>query len=52
MPAVRIEGGYRPSEDEAFMNERQRDYFRRKLFAWKEDILRESHETLDRKSVV
>ncbi|HEY4846275.1 MAG TPA: RNA polymerase-binding protein DksA [Methylocella sp.] len=28
------------------MNERQRDYFRRKLIAWKEDILRESQETL------
>ncbi|MGP8231567.1 MAG: RNA polymerase-binding protein DksA [Methylovirgula sp.] len=28
------------------MNERQREYFRRKLLAWKEDILRESRETL------
>ncbi len=28
------------------MNERQRDYFRRKLLAWKDDILRESRETL------
>ena len=28
------------------MNERQRDYFRRKLLGWKEDILRESRETL------
>ena len=37
---------YRPSESETFMNERQRDYFRRKLLAWKEDILRESRETL------
>jgi DnaK suppressor protein len=38
---------YRPSENEPFMNERQRDYFRAKLLAWKEDILRESKETLD-----
>jgi DnaK suppressor protein len=38
--------GYRPSEDEAFMNERQRDYFRRKLVAWKEEILREASETI------
>jgi DnaK suppressor protein len=37
---------YVPSEDEPFMNERQREYFRRKLIAWKEDILRESRETL------
>jgi DnaK suppressor protein len=28
------------------MNERQRDYFRIKLLAWKEDILREARETL------
>ena len=37
---------YKPSEDEPFMNERQIAYFRNKLFAWKEDILRESRETL------
>ena len=37
---------YRPSDKEAFMNERQRDYFRQKLLAWKEDILREAKETL------
>lgn len=46
MPVEQIQGGYQPSEDEAFMNDRQRDYFRRKLIAWKEDILRESQETL------
>lgn len=37
---------YRPSEAEPFMNDRQREYFRKKLLAWKEDILRESRETL------
>jgi len=37
---------YRPSEDEPFMNERQKEYFRRKLRNWKEDIIRESRETL------
>nr|WP_187148676.1 RNA polymerase-binding protein DksA [Methylocella silvestris] len=41
-----VDDGYTPSESETFMNERQRDYFRRKLLAWKEDILRESRETL------
>ena len=41
-----IKDGYRPSDDEPFMNERQRDYFRRKLTEWKEGILRESRETL------
>jgi DnaK suppressor protein len=38
--------GYRPSEGEPFMNERQLEYFRNKLLGWKEDILRESRETL------
>jgi len=38
---------YRPSDDEPFMNSRQREYFRAKLNAWKQDILRESRETLD-----
>ena len=37
---------YRPSDDEPFMNERQRKYFRKKLLAWREDILRESRETI------
>lgn len=37
---------YRPSEEEPFMNEVQRDYFRAKLTRWRDDILRESRETL------
>ncbi len=37
---------YRPTDDEPFMNERQLAYFKTKLQNWKEDILRESRETL------
>lgn len=37
---------YRPTEDEPFMNERQLEYFKKKLLDWKEDILRESRETV------
>ncbi|MFZ0268009.1 RNA polymerase-binding protein DksA [Caulobacter sp.] len=37
---------YRPSDDEPFMNERQLEYFKQKLLAWKEEILRESRETV------
>ena len=37
---------YRPTDREPFMNERQREYFRQKLLAWKEDILKEAKETL------
>ncbi|MBD8908147.1 RNA polymerase-binding protein DksA [Methylorubrum zatmanii] len=46
MAKVTIEDGYRPSEDEPFMNERQREYFRRKLLSWKSEILREAQDTL------
>ena len=38
--------GYRPSDDEQFMNERQKEYFRRKLHAWRDEILREAKETV------
>ncbi|MBK8083826.1 MAG: RNA polymerase-binding protein DksA [Devosia sp.] len=38
---------YRPTEDEPFMCPRQREYFRQKLERWKEEILRESRETLE-----
>jgi DnaK suppressor protein len=37
---------YQPSDKEPFMNERQREYFRAKLLAWREDILKEAKETL------
>ena len=43
---VQLPAGYKPAESESFMNERQREYFRRKLNTWKEDILRESRETI------
>jgi DnaK suppressor protein len=37
---------YRPTEDEPYMNEAQREYFRRKLLHWRDEILRGSTETL------
>jgi DnaK suppressor protein len=37
---------YRPRDDEPFMNDRQLEYFKQKLMDWKEDILRESRDTL------
>ncbi len=38
---------YRPSEDEAFMNERQLEYFRRKLSVWRNELLNESKHTIE-----
>lgn len=38
---------YRPAETEPFMNEKQLEYFRRKLLQWKEDILEDSRDTIE-----
>ncbi len=46
MIANLIDNDYRPSDGEPFMNERQRDYFKRKLVKWRDDLLRESRDTL------
>ncbi len=45
--SITLDDDYKPQDSEPFMNERQIEYFRRKLLAWKEDILRESKETLN-----
>ncbi|QPC87944.1 RNA polymerase-binding protein DksA [Mesorhizobium sp. NBSH29] len=42
-----VDANYIPTEDEPFMNERQKSYFRAKLVSWKNDILREARETLE-----
>jgi DnaK suppressor protein len=42
-----VDAKYIPSENEPFMNERQKSYFRAKLVLWKSDILREARETLE-----
>jgi DnaK suppressor protein len=41
-------GEYKPSDNEPFMNERQREYFRAKLLQWKAAVLGELRETLQR----
>lgn len=38
---------YRPAEDEPFMNERQLEFFRRKLLNWKQDLLADSRDTIE-----
>jgi DnaK suppressor protein len=37
---------YQPTDKEPFMNKKQQDYFRKKLLAWREEILKEARETL------
>jgi len=46
MARTTVPSNYRPSEDEPFMNPRQREYFRQKLLRWREELLKESSETL------
>jgi DnaK suppressor protein len=46
-PETFLPDDYRPAEDEPFMNDRQLEYFRRKLIAWKNDILAESRDTIE-----
>ncbi len=43
---IQLKPNYRPSEDEQFMNPRMKEYFRRKLLGWRDEILRESNQTL------
>ena len=44
---VSIDDDYRPAEDEPFMNERQLEYFRRKLINWKAELLDDSKSTIE-----
>ncbi|WP_313585813.1 RNA polymerase-binding protein DksA [Aquidulcibacter sp.] len=46
MPNTDVPSDYVPSDDEEFMNERQREYFRRKLQDWKGSLLADSKDTL------
>jgi DnaK suppressor protein len=42
---VKLPANYRPTAKEKFMNERQREYFRRKLLAWRADLLADYETT-------
>jgi len=38
---------YKPADDEPFMNERQVEYFRRKLMNWRSELLAGSRDTIE-----
>lgn len=44
---VTLPPDYRPTDKEPFMNPRQQEYFRRKLLAWRGELLKETEETLE-----
>lgn len=45
--AVELPAKYKPTLKEEYMNPKQLEYFRRKLIAWREELMREAQETLD-----
>jgi len=42
-----LDTDYRPAESEQFMNERQVEYFRRKLVNWKGDLMEDTKDTIE-----
>ncbi|MEH6361331.1 MAG: RNA polymerase-binding protein DksA [Amylibacter sp.] len=42
-----LDTDYRPAENEQFMNERQVEYFRRKLVNWKGDLMEDTKDTIE-----
>lgn len=46
MTVVTLSPDYSPSEDEEFMNPVMLEYFKQKLVDWRQDLLKESDETL------
>ena len=46
MPKIKISSKYRPSEKEKFMNAKQREFFRRRLLGWRDDLVRDAKDTI------
>ena len=46
MPKIKISSKYRPSEKEKFMNAKQREFFRRRLLGWRDELVRDAKGTI------
>ena len=44
---VKISKTYRPTQKEKFMNAKMKEYFKQKLLNWKNELLKESSQTLN-----
>ena len=44
---IELEEGYKPSPDEEYMSPKQLEYFRRKLLAWRAELIKESESTIN-----
>ena len=43
---TKLPKSYKPTKKEKFMNAKMKEYFRQKLVSWKNDLLKESSQTL------
>ena len=43
---TKLPKNYKPTQKEKFMNAKMKEYFRQKLVSWKNDLLKESSQTL------
>ncbi len=43
---TKLPKNYKPTQKEKFMNAKMKEYFRQKLVSWKQDLLKESSQTL------
>ena len=44
---TKLSKNYKPTQKEKFMNAKMKEYFRQKLIDWKNDLLKESSQTLN-----
>ena len=44
---TKLPKNYKPTQKEKFMNAKMKEYFRQKLLSWKQDLLKESSQTLN-----
>ena len=44
---TKLPKNYKPTQKEKFMNAKMKEYFRQKLIDWKNDLLKESSQTLN-----
>ena len=44
---TKLPKNYKPTRKEKFMNAKMKEYFRQKLVIWKQDLLKESSQTLN-----
>ena len=45
--SIILDADYKPSADEPYMNDKQLEYFRQKLEAWKKSLVNQSEDTLE-----